>query len=123
MTKNQAKELLKVINNWCFQRYDGRLFNIQENEYGIRIFELLPKYKRHFPENCFYTGPVYRKMSKGANCPTQLVSCSSKKGANEFIGFLSIPYPRYYTSTCKDGYVLHDIIVYLMNLFNIPEPT
>lgn len=123
MTQNQAKEFLKVIENWCFQYYDERSCeNMPKNEYGIRIFELLPKYKKDFPENCFYTGLVYRKMEKGSNCPKELVACSYEKGANTKIGFLSLRYPRYYQSTCINGYNLYNIVLYLIRSFSLCEP-
>lgn len=123
MTQSQAKELLKVIENWCFQYYDGRRCeDMPENEYGIRIFELLPKYKKNFPKNCFYTGPVYRKMEKGSNCPKELVACSFEKGANAKIGFFSLHHPRYYQSTCINGYDLYNIVLYLINFFSLQEP-
>lgn len=122
MTKQQAIELLTVIKNWCFQRYDGRTSFIRENDYGIRIFELLPQYKETFPKNCFYTGSVYRKMEKGSNCPKKLVACSKEKGANERIGIFSLKRPRYYQSTCINGYDLHNIVSYLMSNFGLTEP-
>lgn len=123
MTKQQATELLEIINNWCFQFYDERIPGVPENEYGIRIFELLPKYKKDFPENCFYTGQVYRKMERGSNCPKKMVACSSKKNANTKIGIFSLNRPRYYQSTCTNGYNLYNIILYLMNTFELREPT
>lgn len=122
MTKQQAIELLEVINNWCFQIYDERIPEVPENEYGIRIFELLPKYRKDFPENCFYTGEVYRKMERGSNCPDRLVACSYNKYANKRIGLLSLHRPRYYQSTCTNGYNLHNIILYIINTFNLKEP-
>lgn len=122
MTKQQAIELLEVIDNWCFQIYDERIPGVPESEYGIRIFELLPKYRKDFPENCFYTGEVYRKMERGSNCPDGLVACSYNKDANTNIGMFSICRPRYYQSTCKNGYILHNIILYLMSTFNLKEP-
>lgn len=123
MTKQQAIELLEVIDNWCFQIYDERIPGVPENEYGIRIFELLPKYRKDFPENCFYTGEVYRKMERGSNCPDELVACSYNKDANAMIGIFSICKPRYYQSTCTNGYNLHNIILYLINNFNLKKPT
>lgn len=83
----------------------------------------MPKYRKDFPENCFYTGEVYRKMERGSNCPDRLVSCSYNKGANVRIGLLSLQRPRYYQSTCTNGYNLHNIILYLINTFNLKEPT
>lgn len=118
MTQSQAEELFIIIRNWCYQRYNERVTpGLPQKEYGTRIFELLPKYKKFFPKNCFYTGPVYRKMKKGSNCPKELVACSSEKGTNTNISMFSCPNPRYYQSTCKEGYVLHNILLYLKKLF------
>ena len=114
-------KLLNVIENWCFQLYDKRCCNITEDEYGIRIFELLPKYENNFPADCFYSGMVYRKANKGYNCPTQLVACSSVKGANANVGLLSINQPRYYQSTCDEGYDLYKIVKWLLNELKIED--
>lgn len=121
MTKYQAKEFLEIILNWCFQFYDERTLGIDTDKYGIRIFELLPKYKKNFPEDCFYSGLVYRKMEKGSNCPQELVACSCKIGANDKISLFSINHTRYYQSTCTNGYYLHNIVLYLMDTFNLRE--
>lgn len=86
------------------------------------VVHLLTKYKNNFPENCFYTGPVYRKMEKGSNCPQELVACSCEMGANDRVGLFSITHPRYYQSTCVNGYYLHNIVLYLMDMFNLQEP-
>ena len=122
MNGYQAKELLEIITNWCFQFYDESIHGVNINECGIRIFELLPKYKNDFPENCFYSGPVYRKMEKGSNCPQELVACSCEIGANNKVGLFSITHQRYYQSTCVNGYYLHNIVLYLMNTFKTQEP-
>ena len=122
MTAYQAKEFLEIIANWCFQFYDESIPGVKTNECGIRIFELLPKYKNDLPENCFYTGPVYRKMEKGSNCSQELVACSYEIGANDRVGLFSITHPRYYQSTCVNGYYLHNIVLYLMDTFNLQEP-
>ena len=118
MKKEQMEELLTIIENWCFQLYNERL-GVSPKEAGTRIFELLPKYKNNFPKNCFYTGMVYRKMEKGSCCPKDLVACSYKKNANVDIGTISICHPRYYQSTCTDGYDLYNILLFLAKNLNI----
>lgn len=79
MTIQEKIKLLNVIKNWCFQYYDERS-GVSTELCGIQIFKLLPKYQKVFPENCFYTGMVYRKAEKGYNCPIHLVACSKEKG-------------------------------------------
>lgn len=118
MTKEQAQELLVVINNWCFQHYDKRSCDKAE-EYGTRIFELLPKYKKYFPSDCFYNGKVYRIAEKGYNCPKNLVACSYEKDANILINFLSLNHKKHYQSTCENGYNLYNIVNFLDSKFNI----
>ena len=120
MTQSQAKELFIIIRNWCYQQYNEKVApGLPPKEYGTRIFELLPKYKESFPQSCFYTGIIYRKMKKGSNCPKQLVACSYEKGTNTNISMISCPNPRYYQSTCKEGYILHNILLYLKETFSL----
>jgi len=123
MTKKEAYHLLDVINNWVLKN------KMSNNPYGngIEIFTLLPKYEKEFPDVCFYTGKIKRKMPE-QKCPLILQACSKLEGDNSGIGTgdlllkimgRAVPQKYQYFSDTTNGFDLEKIINYLILTFKL----
>jgi len=124
MTKEEAYYLLDVINNWILKnKYTSN------NPYGngLEIFTLLPEYKKEFPNDCFYTGEIKRKMPE-QECPLILQACSKLEGDNSGIGTgdlllkimgRAVPQKYQYFSDTTNGFDLEKIINYLILTFKL----
>lgn len=117
LNKNTAKEILTLICKWISGLFD-------EDGIPEKLFNLLLKYKSIFPENCFFNGTVYRKtnnINEESDPRNDIIyrmrSCSYVKGANHkelYIHFQG----KYYQFTCKNGFILIEIVKFLCDLLN-----
>lgn len=114
MTQSDAADLLNTINAYCSQDY-----NI-----GVYIFSKLEYFKNDFPSNCFYNGIAYRKANSNTiNTEINtLKSCSKNIKSIQNISFISKVNARCYKFECKNGYDLLEIVLWLINNFNLKEP-
>lgn len=114
MTKEEGIELLNAIIEYvrCLRRGEK-----------YKIFTLLERYRHHFPDECFYSGIIYRKQPKDVQIEFgKLYSCSKENSeALKSINYLNNC--RIYESTCNKGFDLNKIILFLIDKFELENIT